>query len=94
MVKIFNYGNYKNDNYGSSRAVVIGSLTLYFSYKTVVAVHDRQTGKRHISENTWGSTTGRHINCINRDKSIRLNRSDFEQKLNSILDKYNLKEVA
>ena len=33
----------------------------------------------YISENCWGATTGKHLNFIDRDKSKRLPRWEFEE---------------
>lgn len=66
MVKVSlgTYGNYSSDNYGAhAMAVDVGNLTLYFSYKTVVAFSDGYN-KTVVSENNWGPTTGKHLNAI------------------------------
>lgn len=91
-VKIYNYGDYSNDNYGSSRAVKIGKLTLYFSYQTVVAFAERG-GEFCISENVWSRTTGRHLNNINSNHEKRIPHKKFVKKLDKLLQKYELKEV-
>lgn len=89
MVETWNYGNYKSDNYGSSRAVRIGNLTLYFSYKTVIAFCEGYSVT--VSENVWSVTTGRHLNWIGAgDKKSRLPRAEFEEALRKTLDKYGL----
>ena len=89
-INLSNYGNYSSDNYGSSRMVKLGSLKLYFSYKTIIAIKDNKTNKFIVSENKWNNTTGKHLNWIDRDKSIRLNREEFEKKAEKILKRYNL----
>ncbi len=88
-VSIFNYGQYSSQNYGSSRAVTIGDLTLYFSYDTVVAFRDVDTGLV-ISENIWSTTTGKHLNAINPNKKLRIPREQFKVKLGEVLKKHNL----
>jgi hypothetical protein len=91
LVKTWNYGNYKSENYGSSRAVRIGDLTLYFSYKTIVAF--RESGHSlKIVKNMWSTTTGRHLNCLDRDKERRLEYSEFQRELKATLRKYGLVE--
>lgn len=40
--------------------VSLGSVTLSFSYATLVGVHG--TLGSQYAENTWGPTTGRHLN--------------------------------
>lgn len=69
--------------------VQVGSLTLNFSYNTVVAFYSSHSGFV-ISENVWSTTTGRHLNEIHPDKSIRISRSEFEQKLKETLEHYGL----
>ena len=90
LVSIYNYGNYSSSNYGSSRAVVVGDLTLYFSYQTVVAFEDNKTNQFVICENKWSSTTGRHLNWISRDKNIRVPYEEFQEKLEKTLLNYDL----
>jgi hypothetical protein len=70
--------------------VNIGNLTLYFSYKTVVAFSDGYN-KTVVSENNWGPTTGKHLNAIdNGRKDQRLKRADFEAALEEVLKKHDL----
>ncbi len=88
-VSISNYGNYSSDNYGSSRVVSIGNLDLYFSYKTVIAFRDNTTGLI-IRQNSWRATTGKHLNAINPDHSIRISSEEFEKKLNKVLKSHKL----
>ena len=89
----WNYGNYSNSNYGSSMAIKIGKLTLYYSYNTVVAFKDAgiKEGKRFFAcKNTFSKTTGKHLNWLEPDKDRRLSRKEFREKLNESLNKYNL----
>jgi len=88
-IRIWNYGDYSSKNYGSSRAVQIGSLTLYFSYDTVVAFKDGIN--LIVSENCWSTTTGRHLNCIDGGrKKDRLPRDKFEAELEKVLTAHGL----
>ena len=89
-INLSNYGEYSSDNYGSSRLIKLGSLELYFSYQTIIAIKDNKTNEFIISENKWNYTTGRHLNFISRDKSIRLNRKEFEKRAKEILKRYDL----
>ena len=76
-IKWFNYGNYSSDNYGvNSLCFVIGGDRFWFSYNTCVAF--RINGEFHIRENVWGTTTGKHLNWIDPDKSIREDSKTFE----------------
>lgn len=92
VVEWWNYGNYSSDNYGSHSLAfryADGTIT-YFSYKTPIAIID--DNGLCIRENVWGSTTGKHLNWINRDKSIRVDSATFEDRLQRLRDKYAKKE--
>jgi hypothetical protein len=80
LPKIHSYGNYASSNYGAHcLSVNMGNgLTLYFSYQTLVGFQGL-TG-RHVRENEWGPTTGKHLNAIDGgNKKARLSASDFER---------------
>ena len=84
QIGISSYIESSSGNYGlNSLRVDIGELVLYFSYKTVIAY--RYKGDFQIRENIWGQTTGRHLNAINSDKSIRISGEKFNEKLTGIL---------
>lgn len=86
---IRSYGNYANSNYGAhTLEVSIGNLTLYFSYKTVVAFSI--PGYLACSENQWSTTTGKHLNWIEPDKRKRLSGEEFEDALNQVLKQHKL----
>lgn len=72
-------------NYAS---VTIGNLTLHFSYRTIIAFEIE--GRLYISENRWGTTTGKHLNYLSRDKTLRIPRAEFEYSLNAVLEKRGL----
>lgn len=75
------YGDYSSENYGvNSLEFTIGNLSVYFSYKTPVAFISARTGLV-IRENDWGSTTGKHLNWIDDDKSKRISGDEFEKQL-------------
>lgn len=78
--------SFSNCNENSARnfnKIQIGGLvTLWFSYETIVAFRTAETGFC-VTENIWGPTTGKHLNWIS-DKSDRLPREEFLDKLNSI----------
>jgi len=78
-IRKWNYGNYSSDNYGSHTQAFRDSEghSYYFSYNTLIAVVTR-TGEEIIHENDWGQTTGKHLNWINPDHSIRLSSAEFE----------------
>ncbi|RLD68393.1 MAG: hypothetical protein DRI98_11840, partial [Bacteroidetes bacterium] len=66
MNKLGNYANTKTNNTHYEN----NGIVYYYSYKTKIAV--RNGSKLAIRENSWGPTTGKHLNAIDRDKSIRL----------------------
>lgn len=67
---------------GDNFLIEIDKVDFYFSFKTVIAF--RIDAKLFIRENDWGPKTGRHLNAINKDPSIRLKSSDFENLLDQI----------
>ena len=70
--------------------LIIGKLTLWFSYHTIVAF---QEGHEDITviQNTWGPTTGKHLNWIDDgNKKDRLIGKDFNTKLEMMLQKHDL----
>lgn len=69
--------------------VNIGSLSLHFSYETLIALDTPDA--RYISENIWGPTTGKHINRISTDKSERLPRDEFERITGDVLEDYGFR---
>ena len=73
-----------------AHGVRVGDVTLYFSYETIIAFEAPGYGLV-VSENVWSMTTGRHLNAINPNKSIRLPRAKFEKLLDEVLEKYHLR---
>lgn len=61
-----------------------GDLTLWFSYSTVVGFHHPTTGTI-VHENVWGVTTGKHLNWISRDKTIRVSSETFNDLLGTVV---------
>jgi hypothetical protein len=51
--------------------VVVGKMTIYFSYETPIAVKHPEAGLV-VSENDWSVTTGKHLNSIEPNKSVRV----------------------
>lgn len=87
-VSFYNYGYYSSDNYGAhSLCFETPTGTFWFSYSTLVAF--RIKGEFHIVKNYWGTITGKHLNWINRDKSIREDgetfQSNYERCMQSVL---------
>jgi len=50
-----------------------------FSYKTPIAFY--ANGELTIRQNDSQTTTGKHLNAIDADKSIRISGEEFENKL-------------
>ena len=71
------YGPSANRNYGAnSMRVVIGDLTVWFSYRTPIAF---SIGDHYvIRQNRWGATTGRHIGLLERSEYFGPRVSDHE----------------
>lgn len=74
-----NYGNYSSYNYGVDSLKFIDSHNneYWYSYKTLVAF--KINGEFHIVKNYWGTTTGKHLNWIDSNKSIREDKEAFEK---------------
>jgi hypothetical protein len=90
-VRIKSYGNYSSDNYGAhAMQVRIGGFAVWFSYNTVVAFQAPGNAIR-VRENSWGTTTGKHLNAIDGgEKAGRLSGEKFEKELEAALKKHNL----
>ena len=89
-VKKWNYGCYSSNNYGANcLAIQLGTRTIYYSYDTIVAFSGTNSKGVYfdcIIKNYWGNTTGKHLNFINQDKSIRLSKEAFENQLKLFLE--------
>ncbi len=69
--------------------VTIGSLSLYFSYQTVIAFEDNCNLR--VIENLWGPTIGKHLNAIDGgNKSARLPSEKFHDELKKVLAEHKL----
>lgn len=60
----------------NSAVVFTENAVLHFSYETLISF---KIGNNPlvISENCWSTTTGKHLNEIDSDKSKRVPRKDF-----------------
>ncbi len=88
------YGKYSSGNYGAhALRVDFDNLTLYYSYKTVVAFRAPGYGVT-VRENSWGPTTGKHLNAIDGGdkftKAQRIEGGAFENMLADVLTKMGL----
>lgn len=91
--RFFNYGQYSSANYGAHTLAFVDGAgnEYYYSYDTLVAF--RTSSEFHIIRNYWGSTTGKHLNWINPDKSIREDAETFENNYKRLVKQYD-KETA
>lgn len=81
--KYYNYGNYSSDNYGvHSLCFEEENNKFWFSYDTLIAFCIN--GEFHIIKNYWGPTTGKHLNWIDDNKSIREDAETFEANYNRL----------
>ena len=79
------YGEYAGSNYGVNALVFcISGIDFYFSYKTLVAIRDRN-GKLFCIKNYWKQTTGKHLNWIQPDHSKRLDQDSFDKEVERII---------
>ena len=89
-ITLRNYGN----GQANSMAVDLDyGTSLYFSYATIVAFASPDTGLV-VSENVWGSTTGKHLALIDggskEAKAARLPEDTFKRALSAFLVAHNL----
>lgn len=62
-------------------------ICMWFSYSTLVAF--AVNGDRHVSENRWGTTTGKHLNAIDGGvKQGRLPQQEFEAAYKRLISEY------
>lgn len=78
LENVYNYGQYGSENYGAHTLRFTDAFgdRYWYSYSTLVAFEI--SGEFHISRNYWGTTTGKHLNWINSDKSIREDEATFK----------------
>jgi hypothetical protein len=77
--------------------VNVGTLTVWFSYETIVAF--REYGEeRVVSENIWSQTTGRHLNDVDGGgkyaKAERLPWQEFNTQLADLLQRHDLERMG
>lgn len=85
LPEISNYGEYNSDNYGAHTLKVwLPNITIWYSYHTVVAFRTAKHGFV-ISENIWGTTTGKHLNWINPNKGDRVPYDQYCDLLNDAM---------
>lgn len=57
--------------------VGLETVSLAFSYQTLVGVNFHNGNGWKVRENVWGPTTGGHLNYLNPDKGDRLSEREF-----------------
>ena len=62
---------------GKLTLIDLPRLAIYFSYSTPVAFYLASDNSWTVRENDWSQTTGKHLNYINDDKSIRISGDKF-----------------
>lgn len=81
------FSNYTGTGRDNSLCFSLGGVDVYFSYQTPVAF--RADGKLVVRANTWGPTTGKHLNSIDggspERKKARVSGEDFERLLDQVL---------
>jgi len=60
------------------------NLSIWFSYETPVAY--QKGNELVISKNIWSSTTGKHLNIIDPDKSKRIDNHEFNERMQKALN--------
>ena len=73
----------------NSAEVSFQNLTIWFSYRTPIAFMTPKTG-RVCRVNSWGPTTGKHLNAVEADKGKRIAGADFEAQLSEVLKAHGL----
>ena len=75
------YGNSVSSQ-STNRVITSDSIKVYYSYETIIAVE--VDGVLTIAKNIWSSTTGKHLNAISRDKSIRVDYEVLEEIIDAL----------
>lgn len=76
---------------GKTTRIDLGKLVLYYSFDTLVAFKINVASEPLvIIKNYWGNTTGKHLNAIDEDKTIRLDEEAFEKAYQAMLKVHNL----
>lgn len=69
------------------KVVKVGNISLFFSYKTLVAFETPEDGLI-CCENVWGSTTGGHLNIIEPDHSLRYDPPSFMKRVEKLEERF------
>lgn len=75
--------------------VSIGNLEIAFSYDTPIGVRMDSESAWTMRENTFGTTTGRHMSALDggstEAKALRLAPEDFDEHLAGVLSHHGLR---
>ena len=80
---------YGRGNGANAIRLDIGSISLWFSYETVIAFQD-QFKPIKVRVNSWSNTTGKHLNAIDGNKKARISSDQFELELANVLALHGL----
>jgi len=76
-------GNYNENSASNANYIEIWGVRFFYSYDTCVAV-DYGRGLK-ICKNIWSNTTGKHLNWIDRDHSIRITEGEWHKEIKKAL---------
>lgn len=76
---------YYRDGDANALRFDVGPITVWYSYKTLVAF--RVPGHPTVvSENRWTTTTGKHLNAIDKDKNNRVDEATFDRLVRELIE--------
>lgn len=90
------YGEYTSSNYGAHSLMfrLPNGIEFYYSYQSLVAFYSTYSGWV-VMQNMHSTTTGKHLNWIDKgNKKGRVTPQDFENKLQSMLEFYELDTMS
>lgn len=77
----------KNLGTVNKNMVVIGPITIWFSYETPVAFRNEESengGMIVCRENEWGPTTEKLLKTLQPDKKARISGEEFEKRISNM----------
>ena len=87
MTELPSFENYMGNGRDNALSFSLAGVDVYFSYRTPVAF--RAEGRLVVRENTWGPTTGKHLNAIDggspERKKARVSGDEFSRLLDPVL---------
>ena len=88
MITISSYYGNSASAENNAKVVTVDGVSFYFSYETIVAVKDHESGDLKVIQNYWGPTTGKHLNEIDggskEAKAERLDNDAFDKLVEQI----------